>query len=642
MKWPILLTALLPLFSHALEKGDVVVFLGDSITFFGDREDHGYIKVIEKTLSAEGVTCMGAGIGGNKVANLQRRLQRDVLDKNPSHVVIYIGINDVWHYGDGPDRGTPKFAFRQGLIDLVERCEAQGVHVVLCTPTVIGEKKGKGENTFAAKHATYDWDEMLDSYADITRDVAKHRRLALVDLRKDFRAHIQRNNPENKERGILTRDKVHLNAAGNKLVAEKMLIGLRKAAFAAPSEAGLVGVGPTRLDRDWFQRLWVNKRSAWANEVAKDQGAVVFLGDSITQGWGADFRGLFGDAKVANRGISGDTTRGMLYRLQEDVIALNPKGVVILAGTNDIEDGGSPEDAAANMAAILDALNAHNAEMPIIFNRVFPSSEKKRRSVADVEAMNAAFDELLKGNEQVTVLDTWALFAAPDKNAIPKYFPDMLHLNGEGYQHWAKALKPLLDTTDLIDGPVDSFELEEGYVSLFNGTDLLGWTFKKTAQGKKKRASTPMRPVWERDIDQSGRETSTDGRYTADDGRLVVKVPPQGRRFQQMWTTREFGKDFTLKLEFRASPNADSGIFIRKPQLQCRDYLIAGPYKDLKHYKPLAWNEIVVEVVGNVARCTCNGEVLEEAFKVPDSGPIGLEGDRGQMEYRRIRIKEHD
>jgi hypothetical protein len=93
-----------------------------------------------------------------------------------------------------------------------------------------------------------------------------------------------------------------------------------------------------------------------------------------------------------------------------------------------------------------------------------------------------------------------------------------------------------------------------------------------------------------------------------------------------------------LKLEFRATPNADSGVFIRKPQLQCRDYPLAGPYKMLKNYKAGDWNELVVVVSDGIAHCTCNGEVIEEALKVPETGPIGLEGDRGQMEYRRIRI----
>jgi len=120
----------------------------------------------------------------------------------------------------------------------------------------------------------------------------------------------------------------------------------------------------------------------------------------------------------------------------------------------------------------------------------------------------------------------------------------------------------------------------------------------------------------------------------------VVTTPPEGRRIQQLWTTRQFPKDFTLKLDFRATPNADSGVFIRKPQLQCRDYALAGPWKELKSYKAQDWNELVVTVKNGTAHCTCNGEVLNAAMKVPATGPIGLEGDRGQMEYRRIRLKE--
>ena len=88
------------------------------------------------------------------------------------------------------------------------------------------------------------------------------------------------------------------------------------------------------------------------------------------------------------------------------------------------------------------------------------------------------------------------------------------------------------------------------------------------------------------------------------------------------------------------SLNADSGVFIRAPQLQCRDYLLAGPYKELKNYKPQDWNELVITVKDGVAHCTCNGEVLEAAYKLPETGPIGLEGDSGQLEYRRIRLSK--
>jgi hypothetical protein len=135
--------------------------------------------------------------------------------------------------------------------------------------------------------------------------------------------------------------------------------------------------------------------------------------------------------------------------------------------------------------------------------------------------------------------------------------------------------------------------------------------------------------------------TSTpDGRFKAVNGRIVVTVSRTQSDYKKLWTTRKFPRDFILKLEFRASPNADSGIFIREPQLQCRDYLIAGPFTTLKNYRPLEWNEVVVTVKGGLARATCNGETLVDAIPVPATGSIGFESDRGQMEYRRIQVKE--
>ena len=165
----------------------------------------------------------------------------------------------------------------------------------------------------------------------------------------------------------------------------------------------------------------------------------------------------------------------------------------------------------------------------------------------------------------------------------------------------------------------DDFKPEPGYISLFNGHDLTGWGYLTN--------------------NFDGKTASDDGRFSAGDGILTVN-PRTPRLVQKISTTREFANDFNLKLEFRAATNADSGIFIRKPQLQCRDYLVAGPYKQLKQYKPQDWNEIEITVTNGVAYCTCNGEVLTNALPVPSTGPIGLEGDRGQMEYRRIRLKE--
>lgn len=402
------------------------------------------------------------------------------------------------------------------------------------------------------------------------------------------------------------------------------------------TDQGLPGSGPIRR-YDWFAKLWEKKRSGWAKEVAKDQGAVVFLGDSITQGWGPTMKGAFGELKVANRGISGDTTRGMLIRLEEDVLSLNPSGVALLMGTNDLEEGAEPEVIAGNFKLIIDALKKHNADMPIVVSLVFPSSETKKRPADKIKEINERYAAVVKDDPQITVVDTWTLFANESGDAKKEEFPDLLHPNGLGYEMWAKSLIPVFATLGFVETDGDDFTPEEGFVSLYNGRDLTGWGYLPTKPRKK---PNPIFAVITEAESFDGKTKSSDGRYVAKNEKLIVTTPPSGRRIQQIWTTKEFDKDFTLKLEFRATPNADSGIFIRGKQLQCRDFPLAGPYFDLKKYKAQDWNEVVIKVSGNTAHCTCNGEVLEEAFEVPESGPIGLEGDRGQLEYRRIRILE--
>ncbi|MCE2693346.1 MAG: DUF1080 domain-containing protein [Verrucomicrobiaceae bacterium] len=175
----------------------------------------------------------------------------------------------------------------------------------------------------------------------------------------------------------------------------------------------------------------------------------------------------------------------------------------------------------------------------------------------------------------------------------------------------------------------EDWQPEAGFTSLFNGKDLTGWCFREKT---KKDDPNPGKIL---DKHDGKTEAADAGRYIVKDGAIAVTFPTEADKLTgQLYTVAEFPKNFTLKLEFRASVNADSGVFLRKPQLQCRDYLVAGPYKELKQYKPQ------VEVKEGVAHCTCNGEVLEAALVLPATGPIGLEGDRGVMEYRHIQIKE--
>jgi len=210
----------------ALVKGDRIVFLGDSITA-GGGGPKGYITLVKSALTEKlpdlGIEVFNAGISGNRVPDLQRRLDKDVLARKPTIVFIYIGINDVWHWRKAPDGkmvgGTPTDKYEEGLKDIIGKIKAAGARVILCTPSVIGEKA----------HGTNDSDKMLDEYSDISRKVAADTGVQLNDLAKAFTDYEKEHNPQNRASGVLTGDGVHLNEAGNRFVADQMLhaLGIR-------------------------------------------------------------------------------------------------------------------------------------------------------------------------------------------------------------------------------------------------------------------------------------------------------------------------------------------------------------------------------------------------------------------------------
>lgn len=197
-----------------------VVFFGDSITQAGVGPT-GYITVLQQMLQQKGKDktweLVGAGIGGNKVYDLYLRLEDDVLSKKPDLVFIYVGINDVWHkrsHGTGTDADK----FERFYNRLIDKIQAAGAKVIICTPTVIGEKKD----------FVNELDGDLNKYADIIRQIARNKNVELVDLRKATVEYISKNNPDNKVSGVLTTDGVHMNETGNRFLAEQFLEKLSK------------------------------------------------------------------------------------------------------------------------------------------------------------------------------------------------------------------------------------------------------------------------------------------------------------------------------------------------------------------------------------------------------------------------------
>ena len=119
-----------------------IVFFGDSITELGVNKG-GYIDLLNNRIANNGQTnqfeLLGAGIGGNKIYDLYLRLEKDVLNKDPNMVVIWIGVNDVWHKST-KNTGTDYDKFGLFYDALVQKIQAKGAKVALVTPAVIGER----------------------------------------------------------------------------------------------------------------------------------------------------------------------------------------------------------------------------------------------------------------------------------------------------------------------------------------------------------------------------------------------------------------------------------------------------------------------------------------------------------------------
>jgi isoamyl acetate esterase len=189
-----------------------IVFFGDSITQAGVNPG-GFIDKMKAMLETKGIKenyqLIGAGIGGNKIYDLYLRFEEDVLVHNPDVVLIWVGVNDVWHkatYGTGTDADK----FEKFYTALVKKFQSKGIKVVLATPATIGERIDFSNQQ----------DGDLNFYSQIIRNIAAKFDCPVADFRKEFLKYNVLKNTGNKESGILTSDRVHLNDAGNQLVAD--------------------------------------------------------------------------------------------------------------------------------------------------------------------------------------------------------------------------------------------------------------------------------------------------------------------------------------------------------------------------------------------------------------------------------------
>jgi lysophospholipase L1-like esterase len=204
----------------ALKKGDHVLFFGDSLTALAGTESpkkhvrKGYVRIVREKLAEThkglDIQVSWVATGGHTVADLLKRVDRDVLAKKPTVVFIQIGVNDA-------NRGVTPATFKAQLEELIGRLRKGGARVVLCSLTSLGEKHD-GTNRI---------DKRLDELAEVARTVAREQKVPLNDLRKAFVEHWKKHNKDNRPSGVLTYDGNHFNQAGMDFVAARMLEKLR-------------------------------------------------------------------------------------------------------------------------------------------------------------------------------------------------------------------------------------------------------------------------------------------------------------------------------------------------------------------------------------------------------------------------------
>jgi lysophospholipase L1-like esterase len=199
----------------SLKADDRIIFFGDSLTALAGQEapkEHvtkGYIRIVRETLQQtygdKHVEVDWVATGGHTVPDLLKRVDKDVIAKQPTIVVIQIGCNDA--------RRLPKETFRASLEELIDRLQKAQIQVIQCTLTSVGEKHDCSNKD----------DPKLEEFAEVEREVARAKNVPLNDLRKAFVAYWKKNNPDNKASGVLTYDGNHFNQAGHQFVAEQML-----------------------------------------------------------------------------------------------------------------------------------------------------------------------------------------------------------------------------------------------------------------------------------------------------------------------------------------------------------------------------------------------------------------------------------
>ena len=201
-----------------------------------------------------------------------------------------------------------------------------------------------------------------------------------------------------------------------------------------------------------IQAGFAKSHDAFVEIAKKGEAQVVFLGDSITAGWNghkALFDKEYAQYKAANFGIGGDRTQHVLWRVENgEFDGIKPKAVVLMIGTNNAGVAeNSPEQIAAGIKNIIDAIHKRSPETKVLLLAIFPRGEKEDPKTNPGRAKNQAVNAIiakLDDGKKVHFFDIGAKFLKPDGTLTVDIMKDRLHLTDAGYQIEADAIREKL------------------------------------------------------------------------------------------------------------------------------------------------------------------------------------------------------
>ncbi len=183
--------------------------------------------------------------------------------------------------------------------------------------------------------------------------------------------------------------------------------------------------------------VYYDQKTTQFEMIETAPGGVVMLGDSITDG--GQWSLLFPDENMINFGIGGDTTTGVLNRI-EQVTRAQPRQVFIMIGTNDLSMNTLPEEVAANVRQMVTTIADGSPGTEVMIQSILPRGEKY---VEKVRATNALLVDVAE-KTAASYVDLSLLFADENGVILNQYSNDSLHLLGEGYRVWAKEIAPTI------------------------------------------------------------------------------------------------------------------------------------------------------------------------------------------------------